>query len=157
MNARIICVGKLKESFYAQACGEYLKRLSRYGKYEVVEVPDEREPANLSAALETQMRAAEGERILKQLRRDEQVIVLAIGGKRFDSPGLARYLKEQSVQKHLAFVIGGSLGVSPEVMARADGTISFSEMTFPHQLARVILLEQLYRCEKINAGERYHK
>ena len=103
------------------------------------------------------MRRLEGERILKQLRREEYVIVLAIEGKRRSSPALAAHLEQISAQRRIAFVIGGSLGVSDAVLARADETLSFSDLTFPHQLARVILLEQLYRCEKIRTGERYHK
>lgn len=157
MNARIVCVGRLKEPFYEQACAEYLKRLSRYGRYEVAQVSDESEPAHLSQAAEEQMRRMEGERILKQLRREEYVIVLAIEGKRRSSPALAAHLEQVSAQRRIAFVIGGSLGVSDAVLARADETLSFSDLTFPHQLARVILLEQLYRCEKIRTGERYHK
>jgi len=157
VNGRIVCVGKLKEKFYAQACAEYLKRLSRYGKYEVVEVPDESEPAHLSPAAEEQMRMQEGERILKQIKREEHVILLAIGGKRYTSEKLSKHLDQLSGQKRLVFVIGGSLGVSDAVEKRADETFSFSDLTFPHQLARVILLEQLYRSEKIRTGERYHK
>ena len=160
MSAQILCVGKMKEKAYRQMADEYLKRLGRYGKYEETEIPDLPEPASgLSEALEEQLKTREGEAILAKIRPGDRVIALTIGGKRRSSEELARHLNELKTggMSRLAFVIGGSLGLGKNVLARADEEMSMSPMTFPHQLARVMLLEQLYRAEKINAGERYHK
>ena len=159
MNATLISVGKLREKPYRAMADEYLKRLSRYGRYREVELPDLAEPEGGSAALEEQVRRREGEAILKAIRPGDYVIALTIPGKRWESPVLARHLDELTlrVPGEKVFVIGGSLGLSPEVIARADEELSMSPMTFPHQLARVMLLEQLYRCARISAGERYHK
>ena len=158
MSTLVLCVGKLKEKPYRQMADEYLKRLGRYGKYEEAEVPDLPEAAG-SAALEEQVKAKEGEAILSRIRPGDRVIALTIPGKKTDSPGLARHLQEMRVNgvPRTVFVIGGSLGLGKNILARADEEMSMSPMTFPHQLARVMLLEQLYRAEKINAGERYHK
>ena len=138
---------------------EYLKRLGRYDRYEEVELPDLPEPGEGSAALEARVRAREGEAILSRIRSGDRVIALTIGGKVRSSEDLARHLRELKTAGcgRLVFVIGGSLGLGENVLARADEELSMSAMTFPHQLARVMLLEQLYRAEKINAGERYHK
>ena len=160
MSALILCVGKMKEKPYRQMADEYLKRLGRYGKYEEIEIPDLPEPASGSSpALEEQLKAKEGEAILAKIRPGDRVIALTIGGKRRSSEELAKHLEELKTGgvSRLAFVIGGSLGLGGNVLARADEEMSMSPMTFPHQLARVMLLEQLYRAEKISAGERYHK
>ena len=160
MSTLILCVGKMKEKPYRQMADEYLKRLSRYGRYEEAEIPDLPEPASGSSeALEEQLKAKEGEAILAKIRPGDRVIAMTIGGKRRSSEELARHLEELKTggTSHLVFVIGGSLGLGKNVLARADEELSMSPMTFPHQLARVMLLEQLYRVEKINAGERYHK
>ena len=160
MSALILCVGKMKEKAYRQMADEYLKRLGRYGKYEEIEIPDLPEPASGSSpALEEQLKAKEGEAILAKIRPGDRVIALTIGGKRRSSEELAKHLEELKTGgvSRLAFVIGGSLGLGGNVLARADEEMSMSPMTFPHQLARVMLLEQLYRAEKIGAGERYHK
>ena len=160
MSVLVLCVGKMKEKAYRQMADEYLKRLSRYGKYEEAEIPDLPEPASGSSpALEEQLKAKEGEAILAKIRPGDRVIALTIGGKRRSSEELAKHLEELKTGgvSRLAFVIGGSLGLGGNVLARADEEMSMSPMTFPHQLARVMLLEQLYRAEKINAGERYHK
>ena len=154
MSTAVLCVGKMKEKPYREMADEYLKRLSRFGKYEEIEVPDLPESTG-SAALEEQVRTREGEALLSRIRPGDRVIP----GKQTDSPGLARHLQEMrtgGVQRTV-FVIGGSLGLGSNVLARADEEMSMSPMTFPHQLARVMLLEQLYRAEKILAGERYHK
>ena len=158
MSTAVLCVGKMKEKPYREMADEYLKRLSRFGKYEEIEVPDLPESTG-SAALEEQVRTREGEALLSRIRPGDRVIALTIPGKQTDSPGLARHLQEMrtgGVQRTV-FVIGGSLGLGSNVLARADDEMSMSPMTFPHQLARVMLLEQLYRAEKILAGERYHK
>ncbi len=138
---------------------EYLKRLSRFGKYEEAEIPDLAEPENGSAALEEQIKTREGAELLKRIAPRDHVIALTIGGRRPDSPGLAARIADLRAQGagRLVFVIGGSLGLGKNVLERADEELSMSPMTFPHQLARVMLLEQLYRSEKILAGERYHK
>ena len=160
MSTLILCVGKMKEKPYRQMADEYLKRLSRYGRYEEAEIPDLPEPASGSSeTLEEQLKTKEGEAILAKIRPGDRVIAMTIGGKRRSSEELARHLEElkNGGTSHLVFVIGGSLGLGKNVLARADEELSMSPMTFPHQLARVMLLEQLYRAEKINAGERYHK
>ena len=160
MSTQILCVGKMKDKPYRQMADEYLKRLSRYGKYEECEVPDLPEPASgSSAALEEQVKAREGEALLAKIRSGDRVIALTIGGKLRSSEELAKHLAELKTGgvSSLVFVIGGSLGLGKNVLERADEEMSMSPMTFPHRLARVMLLEQLYRAEKINAGERYHK
>ena len=160
MSSVILCVGKMKEKPYRQMADEYLKRLSRYGKYEEAEIADLPEPASgTSEALEEQLKTKEGEALLAKIRPGDRVIALTIGGNRWSSEELARHLAELKTGgvSHFVFVIGGSLGLGKNVLARADEEMSMSPMTFPHQLARVMLLEQLYRAEKINAGERYHK
>ena len=159
MSTAILCVGKLKEKPYRQMADEYLKRLSRYGKYEETEVPDLPEPEARSGAEEAKVREKEGEALLGRIRPGDRVICLTIGGRRMGSEALSRHLEEQKARgvSRFVFVIGGSLGLGENVLARADEELSMSDMTFPHQLARVMLLEQLYRAEKIAAGERYHK
>ena len=160
MSVTVLCVGKLKEKPLRQMADEYLKRLGRYGKYEESEIPDLPEPAGgTSAALEEQVKAREGEALLARIRPGDRVIALTIEGRQRSSTELARHLEELRTagESRLVFVIGGSLGLGKNVLARADEELSMSPMTFPHQLARVMLLEQLYRAEKISAGERYHK
>ena len=158
MNGAIVCVGRLKEKFYAAAAEEYLKRLSRYGKMEIVELPDLPEPANASDADRRQVIEKEGENILARLKPNDYVIAMCIDGPQFTSEAFAEKIAANDQRgTRLGFVIGGSLGLSPAVVKRADEKLSLSKMTFPHQLARVLLLEQIYRSCKINAGERYHK
>ena len=159
MKITIFCVGKLKERYWQDAIAEYSKRLSRYDKLEIIEVSDEKAPETMSAAQEAAVMEKEGQRILKYIRDDMYVVALAIQGKTYTSEGLAQMLEKKALNgvSHIAFVIGGSLGLSPEVLNRAEEKISFSAMTFPHQLMRVILLEQIYRAEKINHHEPYHK
>ena len=158
MSTVILCVGKLKEKPYRQMADEYLKRLGRYGKYEESEVPDLPEGGG-SAALEEQVRTKEGEALLARIRPGDRVVALTIPGRMTDSLSLAGHISELRLggTGRIVFVIGGSLGLGKNVLARADEEMSMSTMTFPHQLARVMLLEQLYRAEKILAGERYHK
>ena len=158
MAVTVLCVGKLRERFYADAAQEYLKRLSRLMPTEVVELPDEKEPANPSPALNEAVMRKEGEAILRHIPPKAYVIALCIEGKQLSS-AVAAKLKELFTQgkSDVVFIIGGSLGLHPSVTARADFKLSMSPMTFPHQLARVMLLEQLYRAMKIRAGGRYHK
>ena len=159
MKITIIAVGKIKESFYRDAIAEFAKRLSRYCKLEIVEVADEKTPDNASSAEETKIKAKEGDRILGSIRDDMYVVALAIEGKQLSSVELADRLNQLGIsgKSSIAFVIGGSLGLDKRVLDRADYRLSFSHMTFPHQLMRVILLEQIYRSYRIISGEPYHK
>ena len=159
MRIRILCIGKLKERFYKDACAEFCKRLSRYAELEIVELPDEKAPEQLSEAQKAQVKAAEGGRMLSRIGEGEQVVALDIAGEQLSSPQLAARMQGwlNSGKSRLCFLIGGSLGLAPEVLDRADARISFGPPTFSHQLFRVMLLEQLYRACKINAGEPYHK
>ena len=159
MKITIISVGKIKEAFYRDAIAEYSKRLSAYCKLTVREVTDEKTPDNASDEMERQIREKEGERILKVLDERGYSIALAINGTKYDSVGFAGHLDKLAIsgKSHIQFVIGGSLGLSETVLSKADEKISFSDMTFPHQLMRVILLEQIYRGFRINHHEPYHK
>lgn len=159
MKFTVICVGKIKEKFYTQAVEEYAKRLSRYGKLEIIEVADEKTPDQASETVNRMIKDKEGERILAQIRDDAYVVALAIEGKMLDSEELAEKIEALGVSgtSHITFIIGGSLGLSEKVIRRADYSLSFSKMTFPHQLMRVILLEQIYRGCRIIHHEPYHK
>lgn len=159
MKITIVAVGKVKEKFYRDAIAEFEKRLSKYCKLEIVEVADEKTPDNASASQELQIKAKEGDRILSSIKDDMHVIALAIEGKPLSSTELADKIDKLGIsgRSSIAFVIGGSLGLDERVLKRADFKLSFSPMTFPHQLMRVILLEQIYRAYRIIAGEPYHK
>lgn len=157
MNVLVLAVGKLKEDWQKAACREYLKRLTRYGNFEVAEVGDQPEPERASAAQIAQVLEKEGRELLRRIRPDDRVVALCIEGKAPDSVGLARMLEGWADGRRLVLVIGGSLGLSDEVLTRAEARLSFSNLTFPHPLMRVILLEQLYRSARILAGQRYHK
>ena len=166
MNALILCVGSLKEKYLSDAVSEYMKRLGRYGAFELREVPDLKltggrsgaESADGLSALERELVRREGESLLRQIRPADFVVALAIDGHQPSSPELAGLCGQWRMNgRRTVLVIGGSLGLSPEVLARADFKLSFSRLTFPHQLMRVVLLEQLYRAMTILAGERYHK
>ena len=159
MPVTVVCVGKLRERFFADAAQEYVKRLRRLMPVTVVEVPDEPEPVQPGEVQNEMTLRREGERILARLSDRDHVIALCVDARQYESPELAARLDGLFTQgkSHIAFVIGGSLGLHPSVLRRADERMSMSRMTFPHQLARVMLLEQLFRAAKINAGERYHK
>ena len=159
MRITILAVGKIKERFYADAIAEYAKRLGRYCKLELLQVADERTPDGAGAGEERRIKELEGRRLLALIKDGAYVIALAIDGESLSSEELAAKLDSLGVagQSHLVFVIGGSLGLSEEVLRRADYRLSFSKMTFPHQLMRVILLEQIYRSYRIKNGEPYHK
>lgn len=159
MKINLITVGKLKEKYLKQGIQEYLKRLSAYAKVDVIEVADEKAPENLSHAQMQEVKRKEGERILSHINHDTYVITLEINGKMLSSEQLAAKMDELATygRSKLAFVIGGSLGISEEVQKRSDLALSFSKMTFPHQVMRLILLEQVYRGFRINKGEPYHK
>ncbi len=159
MKISIICVGKLKEKYWNMAIDEYSKRLGKYVKLEIIEVPDEKAPESMSLAEEEIVKRKEGERILKNIKDDAYCVALAIEGKNLSSEELADFVEKTTLRgvSHIVFVIGGSLGLSKDVMSRANYYLSFSKMTFPHQMMRVILLEQIYRAIKINKNEPYHK
>lgn len=159
MNITIITVGKLKEKYLKSGIEEYVKRLSSYAKVDIIEVPDEKAPESLSPKEEEMVKEKEGERILAKVRGDDYVIALAIEVEMPTSEKLAAKLDQLATygKSKITFIIGGSLGLSREVMQRADEAISFSRMTFPHQLMRLILVEQIYRAFRINRGEPYHK
>ncbi len=154
----LVCVGKLKEKFYSSAVEEYGKRLQKFCRFQVIEVPDEKTGAADDAAANTLIQQKEGARILEKLPDRAYTIALAIDGKSYDSIGFSRHIEQMMMHSaNIAWIIGGSTGLSKEVLARADEKISFSPLTFPHQLMRVIFLEQLYRAFKIMKNEPYHK
>jgi 23S rRNA (pseudouridine1915-N3)-methyltransferase len=159
MNISIITVGKLKEKYLKDGIEEYKKRLTRYCNLEIIEVPDEKAPENLSEKEAEQIKAKEGCAILKHLKENTYPIVLAIEGKNFSSEEFATQISTLAVNgnSHLTFIIGGSLGLSTEVLNTAKLKLSFSKMTFPHQLMRLILIEQIYRGFRIIGNEPYHK
>ena len=159
MKITIITVGKLKEKYLKDAISEYSKRLSRYCKLEVIEVADEKTPDQAGEGMETMIREKEAERILKYIREDAYVVTLEIKGTQLTSEELAEKIDRPGIQgkSHIQFVIGGSIGLGEPVLNRSDYALSFSRMTFPHQLMRVILLEQIYRSYRIINGEPYHK
>ena len=159
MKITLITVGKIKEKYLKDAIAEYTKRLSKYCKLEIMEVADEQTPDNASEVVEDLIRSKEAERILKYVKEDAFVITLEIHGKQLSSEELADKMEKLGVQgtSHIIFIIGGSIGLGQEVLEKSNFALSFSKMTFPHQLMRVILLEQVYRSYRIIHGEPYHK
>lgn len=159
MNISIIAVGKVKEKYLTQGIEEFLKRLTPYAKVSINEIREEQAPENLSLSEMEQVKNKEGERILAAIKADQVVVALAIEGRNLSSEELAKQLDDYATygKSNVAFVIGGSLGLADAVMKRADLKLSFSRMTFPHQLMRLILVEQIYRAFRINRGEPYHK
>lgn len=159
MKITIVCVGKIKEKFYRDAIAEFEKRLSKYCKFEIVEVADEKTLDGASAAQEEQIKEKEAGRILSKIREDAYVCTLEIQGKRFSSVDFAGWIEQLTVsgKSSIVFVIGGSLGLHASVLSRSNQSLSFSDMTFPHQLMRVILSEQIYRAFRIISNEPYHK
>lgn len=163
MKITILCAGKIKEKYFESGIAEYTKRLSRYTVIEIKQVQDEKTPDNASEAEEEKIKQAEGARMLDFLKKakgsDCYVFALVIKGKEIDSVELSEKISELTVsgKSHLVFIIGGSLGLSDEVIAESDYKLSFSKLTFPHQLMRLILLEQIYRAFRIKMGEPYHK
>ena len=150
MPVALLCAGRLREKYWQDTAAEYQKRMTRYSKLEIIEVPDQPEGP--------QAMKKEGEMMLSHLRGDDYVVALCIDARAMDSLQLAAFFREREMLgSRVVFVIGGSLGLHEDVLRRADKKLSMSPMTFPHQLARVMLLEQIYRAHKINAGERYHK
>ena len=159
MNIEIICIGKLKEKYWRDAVDEYARRMGRYCRFHITELKESRLPANASEADEEKVKAEEGQSILGALKDRMYVVALDVQGKQMSSEKMAARLEQQmnAGVSDIAFLIGGSLGLSAEVLKRADSRLSFSPMTFPHQMMRVILAEQIYRCFKIIHHETYHK
>ena len=159
MRINIVCVGKIKEKYLKLGIDEFKKRLSKYWQIEIIELEDEKAPENLSDKEMLIIKEKEGKKILSKIKDNSYVIALAIDGKNLSSEELAQTINKLGVRgvSNITFVIGGSLGLSDEVLSRADYKLSFSKMTFPHQLMRLILLEQVYRAYRINNGEPYHK
>ena len=155
IRAVLLCVGKIKEKYLLDAISEYTKRLSRYGKWEIIQIEDEKDPQDLSLipiALQK-----EGDRLLSKIKDTDYVIALCIDGQEMDSIAFSKAMEKWSLMGRVVFVIGGSNGLDPRVIQRANESLSFSKMTFPHQLMRVIFLEQSYRAMRIGNGEPYHK
>lgn len=159
MRITVIAVGKIKEKYIKLGIDEFTKRLSKYCKLEIIEVPDEKTAENMSAVEEKQLKNKEGAKILKKLKGNEYVVALAIDGKQLSSEELGDFISQSAVSgtSHIVFIIGGSIGLADDVLKRANKKLSFSKMTFPHQLMRLILLEQVYRGFRIINGEPYHK
>jgi len=159
MKITIITVGKIKEKFYRDAIDEYLKRLSKYAKVNIIELSDEKTPDGASKKVEQQIMDKEAERISSNIPDNAYVISLAIEGKKYTSEGLSKKIDSLGISgvSHIVLIIGGSLGIADRIKKESDELISFSDMTFPHQLMRVILLEQIYRSYRIINNEPYHK
>ena len=159
MKITILCVGKIKEAFYRQAIDEYAKRLGKYCKLEIVEVADEKTPDKASEVMESQIMEKEAERLIDKLKEDSYIFTLEIKGKKYTSEAFSETIEKLTIQgkSHLTFVIGGSLGLHEKILKLSNQPISFSDMTFPHQLMRVILTEQIYRAFRIMNNEPYHK
>lgn len=159
MNIIVVCVGKLKEKYWKDGIAEYEKRLSRYSKLTIIELADEKTPDTMSIAEQEEVKNKEGKRILKNIKDNWHVVLLDLQGKNLSSEELSQYISKKEIDgiSHMAFVIGGSLGVSDEVRRRSDLRWSFSNLTFPHQMIRVMLLEQVYRSMRIQRNEPYHK
>lgn len=159
MYITLLCVGKIKEKYWQQAIDEYSKRLTKYHQFKIVAVADEKDPAQESDKAITALKNKEAERLLKHVRDDDFVVTLEINGKELDTLALADTLCrwETAGHTHLVFVIGGSYGLGDDVLRRSNFALSFSKLTFPHQLMRVLFCEQLYRCARINSGQKYHK
>ncbi|MEQ6113466.1 23S rRNA (pseudouridine(1915)-N(3))-methyltransferase RlmH [Enterococcus faecalis] len=159
MKIKLVTVGKLKEKYLIQGINEYLKRLNSYAKMEIIEVPDEKAPEKLSDAEMLQVKEKEGQRILGKINDNEYVFVLAINGKQLSSEEFSKEIEQLGIsgKSNLTFVIGGSLGLSDSVLKRSNQQISFGRLTYPHQLMRLVLVEQIYRGFRIMKGEPYHK
>lgn len=158
LHINVICVGKIKEAFFRDAIDEYSKRLLRFCDLKITELPDEKIPEKCSLKVEEAIKEKEGQNILLHLKKDSYSIALDLKGVEFDSVSFSRKIEElSSINSSITFIIGGSLGLSPAVLNACSSKICFSKMTFPHQLIRIFLLEQLYRAFKISNNETYHK
>ena len=158
LTIQIVCIGKIKETYLKDAIAEYTKRLSKYCKLTILELPDEKIPEKLNASISDEIKKKECDSILKHLKKDSHIICLDLTGKQFSSEEFSVHIQNLSMQtSHITFIIGGSLGLSNKVISNSNELICFSKMTFPHQLIRIFLLEQLYRGFKISNNEAYHK
>ena len=158
LTINIVCIGKIKETFFKDAISEYSKRLSRYCKLEITELPDEKIPNTPSAKTIEEIKEKECNNILSHIKKDSYIISLDLSGTQFSSEALSKELENLSIyNSHITFIIGGSLGLTKDVLSKSDKILSFSKMTFPHQLIRIFLLEQIYRNFKIQNNETYHK
>lgn len=159
MYITLLCVGKIKEKYWQAAIDEYSKRLSKYHQFKIITVADEKDPAQESDKTICALKDKEADRLLKHIKDDDTVVTLEIAGKALDTLALADTLQrwESTGHTHLVFVIGGSYGLGKSVLSRSNFALSFSKLTFPHQLMRVLFCEQLYRCARINSGQKYHK
>ena len=158
LSINIICIGKIKEKFFKDAIDEYSKRLSKYCKLNILELPDEKVPDKTNPSIEAEIKSKECDNIIKHIKKDSYVICLDLKGKEFSSEELSKEIENISMQSsQITFVIGGSLGLTEKILNLADKKICFSKMTFPHQLIRIFLLEQLFRSFKISNSETYHK
>ena len=158
LTINIICIGKIKEKFFKDAIDEYSKRLSKYCKLNILELPDEKIPDKINSSIETEIKSKECENIIKHIKKDSYIICLDLKGKAFSSEELSKEIENISMQSsQITFIIGGSLGLTEKILNLANKKICFSKMTFPHQLIRIFLLEQLFRSFKISNGETYHK
>ena len=158
LSIEIICVGKLKENYLKEAVNEYSKRLSKYCKLTLTELPDEKIPEKSNPSIEQEIKNKECSNILKHIKKDSYIIALDLGGKNLTSEQFSDKLQALSMEtSHITFIIGGSLGLTPDLLSKCNLKLCFSAMTFPHQLIRVFLLEQIFRGFKIANGESYHK
>ena len=158
LSINIICVGKLKEMFFKDACNEYIKRLSKYCKLTIVELPDEKIPDKLNSSTIENIKEKESNNIMKHLPKDSYIIALDLNGKQYSSGDFSKKLDNLSlITSNITFIIGGSLGLTNKILTASNDKICFSKMTFPHQLIRIFLLEQLFRGFKISNGETYHR
>ena len=158
LSINILCIGKIKEKFFRDAIDEYSKRLSKYCKLNIVELPDEKIPDNASDKIAQSIKLKESNNIINHIKKDSYVICLDLKGKEYSSENLSKHIDELSLStSNITFVIGGSLGIHNELLSFSNESICFSKMTFPHQLIRIFLLEQIFRCFKISNGETYHK
>lgn len=158
LTIQIICIGKLKETYLKSAIDEYTKRLSRYCKLEILELPDEKIPDKLNTNLSNEIKLKECDNILRHIKKDSYLIALDLKGKQFTSEEFSSEIEKISMTaSHITFLIGGSLGLTNELLSQCHQKICFSKMTFPHQLIRVFLLEQIFRAFKISNGETYHR
>lgn len=158
LSINIICIGKIKEQYLKDAINEYSKRLSRYCKLNIIELPDEKIPDKLNDSLSNEIKSKECNNIINHIKKDSYVIALDLKGKQFTSEEFSLNLDNLSMEtSNISFIIGGSLGLNEEVLSRCNQKICFSKMTFPHQLIRIFLLEQIFRAFKISNGETYHR
>ena len=158
LTINIVCIGKIKEKFFKDAIDEYSKRLSKYCKLNIVELPDEKIPEKINTNIENDIKSKECTNMINHIKKDSYIICLDLNGKEFSSEQFSKKIEDISMESsQITFVIGGSLGLNQEILSLANQKICFSKMTFPHQLIRVFLLEQIYRAFKISNGETYHK